>query len=152
MKTEGMIFREANLEDAEELKRLDELCFSRQVQYDELQFLYYITDSDIHSLVIDHNKRLIGFIIYSTDKTAQTANIVTLDIHPDFRRKGLATKLLDTAESQLDKIRTKTITLQVSVNNMPAQNFYKAKGYEIQSVINDYYPSEDAYVMAKRLP
>ncbi len=152
MKTEGMIFREATLEDAEELKKLDELCFNQQVQYDELQFLYYITDSEIHSLVIDHNKRLIGFIIYSTDKTAKTANIVTLDIHPDFRRKGLASKLLNAAEGQLNKFRTKTITLQVSVNNIPALNFYKDKGYEIHSLIDDYYPTEDAYVMAKRLP
>ncbi|MCK5559255.1 MAG: GNAT family N-acetyltransferase [Thermoplasmata archaeon] len=152
MNNDSMIIREAILEDVEELKKLDELCFGQQVQYDALQLLYYIIDPDSYTLIIDYNEKVIGFIIFSTAKPAGVANIVTLDVHPEFRRQGIASKLLNAAEQHITALHLKTITLQVGLSNVAAQNFYKKKGYSIERTIDEYYPTEDAYFMAKRLP
>ena len=78
------------------------------------------------------------------------AHIVTLAVHPDYRRRGLGRQLL---QALLQKARERNIliiTLEVRVSNTPAQNLYTAYGFRIIAHRRRYYPDngEDAAVMA----
>jgi ribosomal-protein-alanine N-acetyltransferase len=151
MKLKDLTLRTPTIDDAVDMRSLDELCFPEQVQYGKIEFLYLITRTDVISYVIEHQDKMLGFIMSSIEETKKSANIITLDVHPKYRRRGIATRLLTAVESQFTKLDLTEATLQVNVNNDPAVKFYRKKGYIIRSQIDEYYPGEDAYFMAKTL-
>ncbi len=151
MKLKYLEMRVPTIDDAADMRSLDELCFPEQVQYGKIEFLYLITRTDVISYVIEHQDKMLGFIMSSIEETKISANIITLDVHPKYRRCGIATRLLTKVESQFKKLELTEATLQVNINNDPAVKFYRKKGYVIRSTIDDYYPGEDAYFMAKKL-
>lgn len=151
MKLKNLVKRIPTIDDAAELRFLDELCFPEQVQYGKIEFQYLLTRTDVISYIIEHQGKMLGFIMSSIEETKKGANIITLDVHPKYRRRGIATRLLAAVESQFKKLNITEATLQVNVNNDPAVKFYRKKGYVIRSQIDNYYPYEDAYFMAKTL-
>lgn len=71
--------------------------------------------------------------------------ILTLAVHPDFRRKGVATGLI---RYLLQGFRG-SIYLEVRASNSGAQEFYKCLGFQQVSYREDYYdaPRESGVVM-----
>jgi ribosomal protein S18 acetylase RimI-like enzyme len=61
--------------------------------------------------------------------------------HPDFRRQGLAQRLLEALPKE-------PLWLEVSEHNLSAIRFYEQAGFKIVSKRRDYYP-EDAWVMRR---
>jgi ribosomal protein S18 acetylase RimI-like enzyme len=133
------------------MKLLDELCFTEPVQYGNIEFLYLLTKPDVISYVVETDNNMLGFIMASIEVTKKTANIITLDVHPEYRNRGLANRLLKKTETDLRGRNLSQITLQVSVNNKIAINFYRKNNYRIKDTYSDYYPGEDAYFMVKRI-
>jgi ribosomal-protein-alanine N-acetyltransferase len=151
MKMLGYKLRAGERDDAVAMKMLDELCFPEPVQYGKIEFLYLLTKPDVVSYVLETNNNLVGFIMSSIEVTKKTANIITLDVHPSYRQRGFATRLLKKIESALKTRNLLQITLQVGITNKAAISFYQKHGYRIMKKISDYYPDEDAYLMAKML-
>ena len=52
-----------------------------------------------------------------------------LAVHPDVRRRGLATRLLDAAERGLEALGCPKLNLQVRAGNAGATAFYVARGF-----------------------
>ena len=79
--------------------------------------------------------------------------ILTLDILPEARRFGLATRLMQKCEERLRTGGCKQIFLETAVNNQPAIQLYEKLGYAILRTLPLYYPTHalDAYLMGKDL-
>ena len=71
---------------------------------------------------------LLSYPRYST--TSSEAYIERLVVSPDFRRQGMARRLLAAAEDLAHDAGKRTVGLHVSGNNLPALLLYEDEGYE----------------------
>lgn len=81
----------------------------------------------------------------------EECHLLNLAVHPAFRRRGIATLLLEGIVSQLKKRGCRFIFLEVRVSNLAARKMYEKFGFIPIGVRRRYYvnPEEDAIVMAK---
>lgn len=92
--------------------------------------------------------KILGFI--GVQKLIDEAHILHMATHPDYRRTGIARKLMRKAMG----VRAKKFFLEVRKSNIPAQNLYKSMGFRMISIRNKYYSDndEDALVMIYERP
>lgn len=97
-----------------------------------------------HFLVAVEGNRVVGFLVART-LAADEHEILNLAVAPDFRRKGVARALLDSA---LAGFRG-AVFLEVRESNETAKKFYKSLGFKELSKREKYYdsPPETAIVM-----
>ena len=82
-----------------------------------------------------------------------TASIINIAVHPDFRRRGYGRAILSALESSAVEFGAERIFLDVRESNEPAKSLYMSSGYRIAGIRRGYYshPRENAIVMAKDL-
>tara|TARA_B100000749_G_scaffold55588_1_gene40534 strand:- start:334 stop:843 length:510 start_codon:yes stop_codon:yes gene_type:complete len=87
-------------------------------------------NSDIESFVLKENKWIVGIgnIIFNEDN--KRAHALHIFIDEKYRRKGLATKMLQHLESLARDKRMSILTLRVMPKNTPAINLYEKMGFE----------------------
>jgi ribosomal-protein-alanine N-acetyltransferase len=75
--------------------------------------------------------------------------MTTIATAPHFQRTGVATTMIVDGLSTLRRWGVKHISLEVAVNNEPAQALYRRFGFAPVSVRKNYYPvtGQDALVM-----
>ncbi|NWY09290.1 NAA20 acetyltransferase, partial [Aphelocoma coerulescens] len=84
-------------------------------------------------------------------------HVTALSVAPEFRRLGLAAKLMELLEEISEKKGGFFVDLFVRVSNQVAVNMYKQLGYSVYRTVLEYYsassgePDEDAYDMRKAL-
>lgn len=97
---------------------------------------------------------LAGYLIMQTG--IDEAELMVLAVDEQFRKKGIAQLLMDTAEKMLDE-NIAQILLEVREKNIPAINLYTKKGFERVGMRKNYYrdfsgqPPENAVLMTKYL-
>ena len=117
---------------------------------------YNIFKSELENLnskyiVAKLNNRIIGFAgIWKAIDVAHITNIVTAKT---YRNKGIGSIMLDNlielAQSEND---INSITLEVNVNNIPAQKLYEKFGFKNAGLRKKYYNNaDDALIMTKQL-
>ncbi len=97
-------------------------------------------------------EKIAGFIIAHPVR-GKAGRILTLDIIPTARQRGLASLLMKECERRLRSIGCKEIYLETAVNNEAALRLYRKHGYQILRTLPDYYSSHslDAFLMGKAL-
>jgi [ribosomal protein S18]-alanine N-acetyltransferase len=137
--------------DLDAVYSLDQVCFPGDVAFPRHLFAFLLKSPDCLGLCIKDQGRLAGFIIVQAINF-QKAQLITLDIDPLCRRRGIGTMLLESAHNFLKKRGFQTILLEVAVNNDPALKLYKKLGYEYIITKKRYYPDgTDALQMKKTL-
>jgi ribosomal-protein-alanine N-acetyltransferase len=95
---------------------------------------------------------ITGSIIVLLRRNIGNARIYSLNVHPEYRRRGIASMLMDSSEKLLREKGFKNITLEVGVNNKPAQSLYHSKGFVMDKTLKGYYrDGGDAYHLIKKL-
>lgn len=76
-------------------------------------------------------------------------HILNVAVHPDFRRKGIARKLLSDVIEYFYPRGARSVILEVRMNNKAAQNLYESMGFRTLRIRKKYYTDtgEDAIVM-----
>ena len=101
-------------------------------------------------MYIEKNGRIAGLICgyYAVGE----GDITSIAVHPDFRRKGLALKLIREFEKQLPN-DTEDIFLEVRETNTAAVSLYEKCGFGAVSIRKNFYdsPRENAVVMKKTI-
>ena len=82
---------------------------------------------------------LLGYVTYSL--STDTADIEGLAVKRKFRRKGIATKLLEDAEKIIASLNKEKIFLEVRESNITAKMLYEGQGFCKISVRKKYYSS-----------
>jgi ribosomal-protein-alanine N-acetyltransferase len=157
-----LVLREATAADAAALTAVDALCFPPEDRYarglmeDILQGKFLVDTVDRVSTVIACERgpaaaeRVLGFITVARDRGFGL--IVTVDVHPDHRRRGVGRALLRAGEQRLRDWGITGAVLTVGSKNQPAQRLYEREGYFLYRRIPGYYESgDDALEMHKRL-
>lgn len=78
-----------------------------------------------------HQDRVIGTIVAGFDGVRGW--IHKLAVHPDARRQGLASQLMQQAERGLKAIGCPKVNLQVRASNAEVIAFYQALGYAVEA-------------------
>ena len=90
-----------------------------------------------------------GFIVWRT--VADEAEIITIGVAPNARRKGIAGAMIFLMEQELKKQSIVNVFLEVSEVNMPAKKLYEKYGFKPTGKRPKYYDGIDAIIMSKRL-
>ena len=68
-------------------------------------------------------------------------------VKEDFRKTGIASKLMD----KMFEEKVSNITLEVKTSNLSAISLYKKYGFVVVSTRQNYYGSDDAYLMIREM-
>ena len=143
--------RHAIKKDLPGLVALENICFKEET-FHKKQLTYLLLKAKSHVLVVSADNILVGSIIVLLRRNIGNARIYSLNVHPEYRRKGLASILMDHSEKLLREKGFKNITLEVGVRNESAQSLYYSKGFVMDKTLKCYYKDgSDAYHLIKKL-
>jgi len=94
-------------------------------------------------------KSLVGYLILS--RYVDAWHLMNIAVEPDYRRRGIATILLERAFELTAAEGRRGYTLEVRVSNAGAIRLYERLGFESRGVRRGYYTDnrEDALIMWK---
>jgi len=144
-------------DDFDSLWKIDQTCFPPGIAYTQMDLTGFIARRKAITLVAEYAPGtefpggIAGFAV--AQPARNTGRILTLDILPQARRFGLATRLIQECEARLRVARCQQVYLETAVNNEPAIRLYSKLGYQILRKLPLYYPTHalDAYLMGKAL-
>ena len=98
-------------------------------------------NSNVESFALRQNKWIIGIgnIIFYED--SKYAHIMHIFIDHKYRRKGLATKIIQHLEKLAHEKKIKKITMRVMPKNKPAIKLYEKIGFVEKSIKNEDLPN-----------
>jgi ribosomal-protein-alanine N-acetyltransferase len=142
--------------DLDALFTLDQQCFRPGIAYSRSDLRYYLAHPRSFSVVAedDSTKAILGFIIADSylEHGRRIGHIITIDVAPSERRKGLGGRLMNAMLDRLTSVGTAILRLEVAVDNLDAQAFYRRLGFSQTGRIRGFYLGRlDALVMEKGL-
>lgn len=102
-------------------------------------------------LVAEAEQELIGYACGRA--VSGEGHILKLAVRPDWRRHGIATKLMEVITDELYNKGARLLWLEVRQSNQEAKGFYNNLGFRPYGIRKKYYSDnrEDALVLAKRI-
>ena len=130
-----MKVREATITDLQKIVEVESLCFPEETAFPPGMFAYLIKYA--MTLAAFDDSRMAGFIIgYAS---GDIGFIYTLDVHPDYRRKGLGSLLIRALEEGLSSQGAVRIRLEAAAKNPAALELYRKAGYHEKELLRNYY-------------
>lgn len=130
----------------EELERFNELGFKVNNNFSNLYDLNKIIDyqyDDVYGYYVDD--KLVAFVHIA--KLYETMDIVNIVVDEEYRKQGIATKLINYVINLFDDIDS--VMLEVNENNVTAISLYEKNKFEVISKRNNYYGSDAALIMKR---
>lgn len=144
-----LIIRDMREDDIPAVSEIEQISFS--TPWSKESFLNEIYNKYAFSKVAVFEVNVIGYIC--ANYLHHESHILNLAVHPDFRRRGVATILMNEAKKEMKKKGCVFLYLKVGVSNTGAQKFYELFGFKVETIRKKYYdnPDEDALLMMGRL-
>lgn len=125
---EQLIVRDRRGGDEEALERIIRSSFHRGI------YTFFATRSlrsALKILVVEQKGRVVGFAEprQVRIRKEKVGNILWLAVHPDFRRIGVASRLVDECVLYLKEKGTKTIYVSIEKDNRPSLELFEKKGF-----------------------
>ena len=131
------MIRKFRRSDLEPIVKIEEQAFPKQ-PYSRSTFLYFASAYPANFLVYLEATKIAGYLIYYP-----SGHIVSIAVHPAYRRIGVGTKLVATVLKRTGGCAM----VEVRERNETARKFYTHLGFSMYTVIPAYYGDEDAVVM-----
>lgn len=146
-----ILIRPMRMEDLEQVHAIDDQSFS--MPWPASAYRYELTENQ-HSIVwvaeinpTQGGRQVVGVMVVWL--ILDEAHIATLAVHPDYRRQGIARRMLINALKEVIQRGFHLATLEVRSGNLPAQNLYRGFNFKVVGRRYRYYRdnSEDALIM-----
>jgi len=136
-------------EHVSSMAEIERLCFSEP--WSEETIRDELNTPFSRYFVCCEEGRVLGYI--GTRILFDQCDITNIAVHPECRRKGIASLLLCELEKTASEMGVKYLNLEVRVGNVPARSFYEKSGFVEVGKRKDFYqkPTEDAILMTKTL-
>ncbi|EJF98865.1 ribosomal-protein-alanine acetyltransferase [Bartonella vinsonii subsp. arupensis Pm136co] len=139
-------------DDSASLHQIHQHCFVPA--WGKQAFDNFLTDTSIFGYkasFIGQPDQMLGFCLCRL--ILDEAEIITIAVHPHFRRKGIGTLLIDSTLRHLHHERAIKLFLEVEETNLSALNLYQHFEFQKISKRPAYYQSKnsrtDAIIMQK---
>jgi len=143
---------DASITHLDRLFEIEMECF-RSEAFTKQQIAQLLTNQNCISLIAKENDKIIGFIIgmvYVEDDVL-TGHILTIDVSPSYRRKGVGIKLLQELERIFRDRQVKVSRLEVREDNIAALGLYQKLGYKKVGKLHYYYGDAHGILLEKVL-
>ena len=130
-----------------QVAELEKICFSDP--WSEKSVASELTNPLSLWLVAVEDDRVTGYV--GSQSVMGESDMMNVAVHPDFRRKGVAEKLVLELVAALAKKDNHCLTLEVRASNAPAISLYEKLGFAQIGLRKNYYrnPKEDALILRK---
>lgn len=146
------------VDDVSEVARLEESIFSMPWSAKSIESaqenddnIYIVCVKSIASMTEDLKESVVGYIgIWGSFDEGEITNVA---IDSEYRRKGLARKMLEYSFDVSKKRGIERLILEVRESNEPARRLYLGLGFEELGVRKNFYekPVENAVIMGRTI-
>ena len=138
-------FVELSDEYLNSLCELENLCFS--IPWTKGMFEEEIKSNMTHYIICVEDEKVIGYA--GLWKVIDEGQITNVAVHPDYRRRGLAQKMLSKLINDTTKLGICSYTLEAREGNIGAISLYKKLGFVQNGLRKEYYADnkENAVLM-----
>ena len=130
-----------------QIAELEKLCFSDP--WNEVSVASELENPLSLWLVALDGDRVAGYV--GSQSVMGEADMMNVAVHPDYRRQGIAERLIAALIERLRENEVYCLLLEVRASNEPAKNLYKMLDFEEIGIRKNYYrnPKEDALILRK---
>jgi ribosomal-protein-alanine N-acetyltransferase len=115
------------------------------------EFLEYYRECGEWFVVAKLSGRIAGYAITCMEKRA--AELASIAVHPDYRRRGVADALLRHMLDAVASAGLRRVELMVRCDNPAGQQLYRSLGFRRVRRVHGYYDDgTEGILMAKSLP
>lgn len=151
VQADTILIRPMSSADLEQVLAIDHMSFN--VPWPASAYNYELNENPLSLLWVAEtglsapNRRIVGLLVVWL--IVDEAHIATIAVHPDYRGRGIARRLMRVALKEAILKGMGGATLEVRANNLAAQNLYRQFGFEIVGSRPRYYRdnNEDAIIM-----
>ena len=131
--------------DLPEVAEIERQCFSKPWTEEELEKCFGL--ENYRFFVSETASGAVGYV--GIAKCADEGDVITLAVLPEYRRQGMALKLMETVLGYAEREGVNCLFLEVRVSNIPARTLYEKLGFRTVGLRPDYYeaPRENALLM-----
>jgi ribosomal-protein-alanine acetyltransferase len=142
----------ATIKLLDKLYEIEKQSFGREA-FTKQQIAYLLTDYNAIGLAARIDGEIAGFAIARIDvgRSLPFGHILTIDVSPSHRRKGIAKQLLQKIEALLEEKGVKECRLEVREDNVSAINLYQKLGYKKVGKLEKYYQDAHGLYLRKTL-
>lgn len=143
---------DASIKHLDKLYEIEMACFKKEA-FTKQQIAQLLQNNNTISLVAKENSKIIGFIIgmISIEDNTIIGHILTIDVSPSYRRKGVGIKLLQEVEKIFKNKQVMVCRLEVREDNIAALNLYCKLGYRKVGKLEHYYVDAHGILLEKLL-
>jgi ribosomal-protein-alanine N-acetyltransferase len=141
----GVKLRKYREGDFDTLCEIDWKCFPQGIAYSPPEMRAFLKGA-VALVAENHAGTAVAFLV------ARKNRVITVDVLPRYRRRGIARALMAECEKRLRAQGQRKILLETGVRNRPAQALYRALGYsKVKRLPHYYLNGEDGWLLVKRL-
>ena len=141
----------ASIKDLDKLFEIEKQCFQRTA-FTKQQITHLLTNSDAICLVSRVKGEIVGFVIgIMPKKKARRGHILTIDVLPTHRRRGIGLSLLQNIEKAFKDKNVNICRLEVREDNIEALSLYEKSGYKKIGKLHNYYHNAHGILLEKTL-
>jgi ribosomal-protein-alanine N-acetyltransferase len=141
--------------DLDAMHALDVICFEQPFRFTRSAMRRFADAKNARVVIAEERDAVVGFVILHLENAegARYGYVVTLDVSPGHRRKGIAGLLMQEAERQASAEGCATVVLHVLTDNEVAIRFYERHEFMRSYREAEFYGrGGDAWVLYKSLP
>ena len=145
----GFVLRGYRPGDWKAMYALDVVCFEAPFRFSQREMRRLAEERGAVTVLADSGGELAGFCIAQLEE--KWAYVVTLDVAPAWRRRGLAGRMMSDVEEQVRAAGAVGMALHVYNGNPGAIRFYERMGYSRVGISEGFYGRGlDALVYRKK--
>jgi len=130
-----------------EIADLEKICFSDP--WSVRSIASELGNPLAYWLVAEMDDKVVGYV--GSQTVLGETDMMNVAVHPDYRRRGIAEKLVLALVEGLKEQGSHCLTLEVRASNLPAITLYEKLGFSEIGRRKNYYrnPKEDALILRK---
>jgi ribosomal protein S18 acetylase RimI-like enzyme len=131
------------------LTEIEQLCYPPEIAYTPLILALWLLDPRSLFIGLWRGEDLAAAQI----SDLATGQLITLDVHPQWRRQGLGRRLLrDTLFLHRRWGHHRRVTCEIATDNEPSLRLHREEGFEIVGLLPQYYENGgDAHLLIRAL-